>query len=116
MGGACGGIMSAATTIAAGALMSEAARICPIAAGTIGAEDARVEHHDRSRDARHAARHHDEKLAAGQTREIRPHQQRRFHHADEDVRRGGQPDRAADAHRFFQQQRHRFTSHGSTRQ
>jgi hypothetical protein len=37
--------------------------------------------------------------------EIRPNEQRRFDHAEEDVGGGGEADRAADAHAAFQQPR-----------
>ena len=62
-----------------------------------------VEHQHGAGDAGHAAGHHQEQFAAGELRQIRPDEQRRFHHAEEDVGGGGQPDRAADAERAFQQ-------------
>ena len=65
-----------------------------------------VEHQHGAGDAGHAAGHHQKQFAARQLREIGPDEQRRFHHAEKDVGRGGQPDRAADAERAFQQPRH----------
>ena len=65
-----------------------------------------VEHQHGAGDAGHAAGHHQKQFAARQLRQIRPDEQRRFHHAEKDVGRGRQPDRAADAERALQQPRH----------
>ena len=65
-----------------------------------------VEHQHGAGDAGHAAGHHQEQFAARQLRQIRPDEQGRFHHAEEDVGGGGKPDRAADAERAFQKPRH----------
>ena len=65
-----------------------------------------VEHQHGAGDAGHAAGHHQEQFAARELRQIGPDEQRRFHHAEEDVGGGGKPDRAADAERALQQPRH----------
>ena len=62
------------------------------------AQELRVEHQHGAGDAGHAAGHHHEQFAARELREIGPDEQRRLDMADEDVGRGGKPDRAADAH------------------
>ena len=69
----------------------------PSAFGTSGARNDGVDHHHRAGDARHAAGHQREQLAALHAREIGAHQQRRLDHADEDVHRRAQRQRAADA-------------------
>ena len=60
-------------------------------------------------------------MAKSSPRETRarygPHEERRLDHADEHVRRGRQPDHAADAHRLLQQRTEiARTIAGSTRQ
>ena len=61
-----------------------------------------VKHQHGAGDSRHAAGHHKEQLAPCQLRQIRPDEQRRFHHAEKDIGGGGQPDRAADPERALQ--------------
>ena len=61
-----------------------------------------VEHQHGAGDAGHAAGHHHEQLAAGEPAEIGLDEQRRLDHAEKDVGRGRQPDRAADADRAFE--------------
>jgi hypothetical protein len=59
--------------------------------GNVGddrAENGSVDYEHGSGDASHAPSHHDEKLAARQLREIGTDEQRRFHHAEEDIGRG----------------------------
>src|SRR5262252_2456202 len=51
----------------------------------------------------HAAGHHYEQLAAGEACQIRPDEQRRLDHAEKDVGRGREPDRAADLERALEQ-------------
>ena len=97
------GTISAATASAAGVLMTEAIRILPSAFGTIGARNDGVDHHHRAGDARHAAGHQREQFAALHPREVGADQQRRLDHADEDMHRRAQRERAADAHRPPQQ-------------
>ena len=65
-----------------------------------------VEHQHGAGDPGHAAGHHQKQFAARQLRQIRPDEQRRFHHAEKNIGGGGQPDRAADAERALQQPRH----------
>ncbi len=67
------------------------------------AQQGGVQHQHRPGDAGHAARHHDEELAAREAREIGTDEQRRLHHAEKDVSGGRQPDRAADPERAFEQ-------------
>ena len=55
-----------------------------------------IERQHRAGDAGHAASHDQEQLAAGQLGEVGPDEQRRFHHAQEHIGSGRQPDRAAD--------------------
>ena len=69
-------------------------------------EQGGVEHQHGAGDAGHAAGHDQKQFAARQLREIGPDEQRRFHHAEKDVGRRRQPDRAADAERALQQPRH----------
>jgi hypothetical protein len=71
-----------------------------------GRQQRRVEDEDRAGDAGHAAGHHQEQFAARHLRQIRPNEQRRFHHAEENVGGGGQAHRAADAERALQQPGH----------
>jgi hypothetical protein len=71
-----------------------------------GRQQGRVQHQHRAGDSGHAAGHHQEQFAARQLRQIGPDEEGRFHHAEKDVGRGGQPDRAADAQRAFQQPGH----------
>ncbi len=82
-----------------GAETIEAISRCATASGSTLLQDARVEEQHGARDRRHAAGHDREQLAARHARELRPHEQRRLDHADEHVRRGGEADDAADAHR-----------------
>ena len=65
-----------------------------------------VKHQHGAGDPGHAAGHHQKQFAARQLRQIGPDEQRRFHHAEEDVGGGGEADRAADAERALQQPRH----------
>ena len=65
-------------------------------------EHRRIEYQHRTGDARHAASHDDEQLAAGEAGEIGPDEQRRLDMTDEDIGRGRQPNCAADADGPFQ--------------
>ena len=88
-------------------------------AGDIGddaAQDGGVEHEHGAGDAGHAAGHHHEQFAARELGEIRPDEQRRFHHAEEDIGRGRQADRAADAERALERQEKPRTIGGRMRQ
>ena len=89
--------------MAAGAPRTEATTKWPAASGRIGLEQGGVEHQHGAGDARHAAGHDDEQFAARERREIRPDEQRRFHHAEKDVGGRRQADRTADAERPFEQ-------------
>ncbi|MGX1165033.1 hypothetical protein AB7M16_001299 [Bradyrhizobium sp. USDA 372] len=66
----------------------------------------RIEHQHGAGDAGHAAGHDQEQLAARHLCQIRPHEQRRLDHAEEDVGGGRETDRAADAERTLQQPGH----------
>jgi hypothetical protein len=66
-------------------------------------EHGRVDHQDRAGDARHAAGHHHEQLAAGEAREVGTDEERGLDHAEKDVGRGRQPDGAADLERALEQ-------------
>ena len=57
----------------------------------------RIQHEHAAGNGRHAAGHDDEKLAASERAQARPDQRRRLHHAHEDVGRGRQSNRTADA-------------------
>ena len=89
--------------MAAGALISEAMRDLTEGVGQHLTQDARVEHHHRARDGGHARGHQGEQLAAAQVLQIGAHEQRRLHHADEDVGDRAQRQGAADAHGLAQQ-------------
>src|SRR3546814_2198898 len=65
-----------------------------VCSSDIGAED-------RTRDARHADRHHGEQLRRGQPGEIGPDDQRRFGLADKDVRGGAEAFDLGDAGDFL---------------
>ena len=65
-----------------------------------------IEHQYGAGDPRHAAGHHQKQFAPGELRQIRPDEQRRFHHAEEDVGGGRQAHCAADAERALQQPGH----------
>ncbi len=67
--------------------------------GNVRRQHHRIEHQHGAGDAGHAAGHHQEQFAARELCEIRLDEQRRFHHAEKDVRRSRQPDRAADLQR-----------------
>ena len=99
------GTMIRLIRIAAGAPSTEAMTKCAGGIGNQRRQQRGVEHQHGAGDAGHAAGHHQEQFAARQLREIGPDEQRRFHHAEEDVGGGGEPDRAADAERALQQPR-----------
>ena len=99
--GASSGTISSDSISAAGTLMTEATIRCPAAPGTTG-QDGGVEGEHRAGDARHADRHGGEQAAAAHGGEVGAHQQRRLHHADEDVGRRRRADRAGDAERALQ--------------
>ncbi len=65
-------------------------------------QQCRIKHQHRAGDARHAPGHHQEQLAAGELRQVGTNEQRRFHHAEENIGGGGEPDRAADSERAFE--------------
>ena len=69
-------------------------------------EERGVEHQHGAGDAGHAAGHHQEQFAAGELRQIGADEQRRLDHAEKDIGRGRQADRAADAERALQQPCH----------
>ena len=69
-------------------------------------EERRVEHQHGAGDAGHAAGHHQKQFAAGELRQIGADEQGRLDHAEKDVRRRGQPHRAADAEGALQEPRH----------
>jgi hypothetical protein len=64
--------------------------------GNNGAEQGRIEYQHGACDSGHAAGHHHEQLAARETCEVRPDEQRRFDHAEKDIGRGRKPDGASD--------------------
>jgi hypothetical protein len=78
-----------------------------------GRQDARVDHHHGAGDARHAARHDDEKLPAAHVPEVGADEERRLDHAHEDVGGRREAHRSAHAHGFFQ---HRGKSADEQRQ
>jgi hypothetical protein len=96
---AAAGIISPAITSAAGALISDAVRMWPMAFGTASRDQRRVEHHDGAGDGGHARGHQGEQRAAAHVAQIGFDQQRRLDHADEHIGRRTQAKRAADAER-----------------
>ncbi len=89
--------------MAAGVLMIEAIEDMPHHAGDLRAEDGGIEDHDRAGDIGHAAAHRDEQFAAREPVEVGPDQQRRLHHAQENIGRRAESDGAPDAHGFLEQ-------------
>jgi hypothetical protein len=68
-------------------------------------QDRGIDHEHGASDPGHAAGHDDEQFSPRQLVEIGPDEQRRFHHADENIGGGRQADRAADAQRALQRPR-----------
>jgi len=71
--------------------------------GHLRAENGCIEDHHRAGDIGHPAAHRDEHLAARELTEVGADQQRRLHHAQENIRRRADADGAADAQGFLEQ-------------